>query len=340
MIELTPIDVMAFKLAELAKQSHERLQQNRPIKKIGAAAVALFVSSTIALASPRSTESPNSITNSAQAIASEIEVLEPTTPPEVSEVVTTPEVVAHIEWPNIEGIEPEVEKNLKAVVLNREGYSSFLSNLNVAYIPYAQQYREFHHQPKFNRELPLPSVHVLNHYTAENYNQVNGESVKGFIDSVAKRYGVLGLDSEEQCCATGLYIDVNSRSYLLTPISNRVKSNPPHDHLAMPVDVEAVNQNSVTTDQYTQLIYANLFLLSASGLKDTVPFEQTVIGHAEDRAQLLNEHSDLRGIYPVKIDFKKPEMTLQRYIMSEFIKANPDIWDIPMPQHLLPLLAK
>lgn len=344
---ISPIDLAGFKLAESARRAHERLEQARPIKQLGAAALSLLMAGTLSLARPRPEEAPRPATVAAVAVSDLEKVNLPSPPTETVMAVEAPEAPPLPQWPETPGIEPQVEINLKAVKLSREGYTSFLQNLSMAYMPYAQQYQEFHHQSKFPREMPLPSLHVVNHYTAAYYNEVNGESVTGFIDAVAQRSGRLGVNDNDQCCATTIYIDRNSRSYLLTPPHFRVKSNPPHDHLAMPVDVEASEQKTVTTDQYTHMIYANIFLLSVSGLNSSAPYEQTVIGHAEDRSALLAANPELRcdppdkkGCHPAKIDFKKPEMTLQRFILAEFVKANPDIWQLPLPDALKPPVAK
>lgn len=346
------VKIAGYMVAELGRQVHEQLEKTRPVKQIGAAAVALLMTGSLALAKPRPLELMSAET--AQTAAGR----EPQTVPSRRKINVTPKAAVTAtaqplpeaappppEWPAIPDIEPTVEANLKAVNLSREGYASFLQNLNVSYIPYARQYQEFHHQPRFPNQLPLASVHVLNHYTGAYYPEINGESVTGFIDAVAKRYGRLGINTDEQCCASLIFIDRNGRGYLLAPPHFRVKSNPPHDHLAMPVDGEASDQPDVKTIVSEKMMYANILLLSVGNLHDQVPLEQSARGHAEIREELLQNHPefkcdppDKKGCYPVKIDFKKPEMILMRFIMARFIAANPDIWQTPMPAHLLPLL--
>lgn len=231
--------------------------------------------------------------------------------------------------PKVEGLNPIIEANMNAMKLSPEGYKDFFKNIDRSWMPYTQTKSVFNNdligkiaqltQQKKQKSL-IPSDDFLWHTFGYNPSTLpDGHvDVKAFVDFVDGRGA--------PCCGMNWMID-SDKVIQLAPADAKLWSNPPY--LMRSVEVRAVYEKDITTRQYELLAYLTIADLINQKLLDPRNPEIRGKGHDEMREAWNNEHPHEQ--YDDKIDFSSPTSQNFRLLLAEFVRDNPEIFEITEP---------
>lgn len=215
------------------------------------------------------------------------------------------------------------KNNLDNMDLSAERYQSFVNTIDTSHLDFAQSYTTFN-PDKVAIEQRRTEFFTL-HYTAfySNFGKssktepVGDMDVRKLIDSMGSRGNV--------CCGINWILARNGKVFQTAPVAAKLRHNPPFDSITTGVEVEASNQEAITSEQYETLSYLTIAVLKHQGLLDE-ELERVVHGHGEDRDKYRQNNPESN--WDVRNDFDSAVSKYFRSKVALFLNQNQDIKDI------------
>lgn len=224
------------------------------------------------------------------------------------------------------------EKAVESMNLTPEGYASFMESINYTFFDFAQQYIEFN--PTLVPISQNTSSVFVWHFTVLGFNgdgvsiPADQTNVGEFIRFLATRYDESPRNTH-LCCGVNWFIDRNGGVYQLAPLNAKLRHNPPFDEVNTGVEVEAANQDALTSAQYESLSYLSIAVLQNQTLLGNYPIDQIVKGHGEMRDTWNAEHPEARR--DSRDDFDAPISQLLRQKIAIFLQTYPEVTSLTKP---------
>lgn len=244
-----------------------------------------------------------------------------------------------IYFPNVEsvgtGLDPQVAQNIAEIRLSLDGYCNFLKNIDSSTVDHAGQFTEFN-GTKMSQFIPQnePVEFFTLHYTAgysnDEYN-TGSSAVGDFNPGNLVRLMVERFGANSQCCGANWAIGRAGGTFQLAGLNQRLNANPPFDAVSTDVEIEALDQATVVTKQYEEVLYLAIAVLDTQQLLGNYALQDILVGHAEVRNEpgVLEE---LLALAPLskpgdwhKSDFPHEVMVPLRSALQALLDQHPEI---------------
>ena len=324
------------KVFETTKSHLERIERERPIRRLAGAILLLlgFASSEAFVRikidqideklKQRFKSEQNAKTVPAKLASAVLKV-------DKAPMGRTPQETARLDKAEVKRQElARTKEAIGRVNLSLTGYVDFLAHdIDKSHMAYAQTFKEFNPD-----RVPIKqdrTKHFIWHYTANPVPQ-GGSDIDLLIRGMANR--TEGKDKNgkrlpdiHRCCAVNWAIGRDGVAYQLAPKDAKLRHDPPNDNLKTGVEVAALYQSDITTEQYESLAYLTLAITPPDVLQNAALFRSRVLGHGEDRTRWNAKHPGDR--YDIKIDFNTEPSSWLRDKILDFVDVTPQLLTLP-----------
>jgi flagellum-specific peptidoglycan hydrolase FlgJ len=207
---------------------------------------------------------------------------------------------------------PTLER-IQNINLTLEGYENFIRSIDRSFMDFANTKPAFTESNGLDqsKQFEFVTLHYTTLYLNKNGDQKdkNGEvDVERLIKSMDNQAG-------DGCCGVQAFIDRNGAIYQLTPLDVRTMHNPPFSTVSTGVEIEAIDQQDITTEQYESAAYFSIMVLGYENKLDQ-NLSDTILGHAEIREIQREEDPTLDA----RSDFPKEESKAIRDKIDKFLQ--------------------